>query len=105
YYARIVSRDRRPYRTADGYLSALIYNDRHWKSFSAFLSGAHRADDPRFASQQQRALHIDAFYAMVAEVMMTRTTREWIDLLERADIPVAPLHSVETLLEDAHLNE
>ena len=32
-YARILTPDRRPYETKDGYVCALIYNDKQWKAF------------------------------------------------------------------------
>ena len=32
-YARILTPDRRPYQTKDGYVCALIYNDKQWKAF------------------------------------------------------------------------
>ena len=31
--ARHLSRDRRPYKTADGYLSVIVYNDKQWENF------------------------------------------------------------------------
>src|SRR5271165_3725597 len=32
-YPRTVAPNRRPYRTSDGYIAALIYNDKHWSAF------------------------------------------------------------------------
>ena len=32
-YARMLAPDRRPYQTKDGYVCALIYNDKQWKAF------------------------------------------------------------------------
>ena len=32
-YARHLSRDRRPYKTSDGYLSVIVYNDKQWENF------------------------------------------------------------------------
>jgi crotonobetainyl-CoA:carnitine CoA-transferase CaiB-like acyl-CoA transferase len=59
--------------------------------------------DARFATQASRARHISAIYATLAELFLTRTTSEWIELLEKADIPVARLNSVEDLVADPHL--
>jgi crotonobetainyl-CoA:carnitine CoA-transferase CaiB-like acyl-CoA transferase len=42
-------------------------------------------------------------YAFVAEAMATRTSDEWFAALDAADIPVARLHSTESLLDDPHL--
>ena len=32
-YPRALSPQRRPYRTSDGYIAVMIYNDRHWTNF------------------------------------------------------------------------
>jgi crotonobetainyl-CoA:carnitine CoA-transferase CaiB-like acyl-CoA transferase len=39
-YPRTVAPNRRPYRTSDGYIAALIYNDRHWAAFTAAVQPA-----------------------------------------------------------------
>ncbi len=105
-YARSLTRERRPYRTRDGYLCTLVYNDRQWQ---AFLTAIGKPDmmraDPRFSSQASRLANIDAVYGFLAETLATRTTDEWLELFERADLPVAKLYDLEDLLEDKHLKD
>jgi crotonobetainyl-CoA:carnitine CoA-transferase CaiB-like acyl-CoA transferase len=104
YYARLLTPHRRPYATADGHLCVLIYNDKQWRSFFRLIGEEERlTSDPRFVTHSQRAANIDAVYAFVGEVMKTRTTAEWIALLEGADIPVMPVNTVESLIDDPHL--
>jgi crotonobetainyl-CoA:carnitine CoA-transferase CaiB-like acyl-CoA transferase len=103
-YARQMSRDRRPYRTQDGYVCALIYNDKHWRSFFRAIGREEvLTTDPRFATLSARNDHIDEIYAEIAALFATRTTAEWIALLDEADIPVMPVHDFESLLADPHL--
>src|SRR3546814_14448853 len=40
---------------------------------------------------------------MVAKIFLERTTDEWLSLLEQADIPCMPLHTLESIFEDPHL--
>ena len=40
---------------------------------------------------------------MVGEELKQRTTDEWLELLQRNDIPCMRPHTLETLLEDPHL--
>lgn len=104
HYARLMTPHRRPYATADGHLCVLIYNDKQWRSFFRLIGEEERlASDPRFATHGQRAANIDAVYAFVAEVMRTRPTAEWLELLESGDIPAQPLATVESLLADPHM--
>lgn len=103
-YVRLLSRYRRPYKTSDGYICALIYNDKQWRSFFDSIGRPEFLDQPRFANHAARTRHIDEIYEEVGRIFLERTTAEWRELLERADIPVMPLHTLETILEDPHLN-
>ena len=103
-YQRLLSPERRPYRTKDGHICALVYNDKQWKSFYAATGRAAGFDaDPRLTSIKTRTEHIDALYAEVAAEFLTRTTAEWMALLEKADIPFVPVHDFGTIMEDPHL--
>lgn len=103
-YARILSKDRRPYQTADGFVCVMIYTDRHWKAwFDAMGTPEVLHNDPRFASMTSRTENIDSIYAELAETLTTRTTREWLELFDKADIPAMPLNTPESLLTDPHL--
>ncbi len=101
-YPRVVAPNRRPYRTSDGQISALIYNDKQW---SAFIDAVQpRWSSDRYATLEQRARQIDTVYGLLAETFLQRTTQEWLDLLRSLDIPTAPLRSLDELFENPHLN-
>jgi crotonobetainyl-CoA:carnitine CoA-transferase CaiB-like acyl-CoA transferase len=103
-YARLLTSHRRPYKTSDGYLCVLIYNDKHWRNFFAAIGDPERfTRDHRFSSHGNRAAHIDEVYAEVAQLMLQRTVAEWEALLDAADIPHMPMNSPQDLLDDAHL--
>jgi crotonobetainyl-CoA:carnitine CoA-transferase CaiB-like acyl-CoA transferase len=103
-YPRLLVKERRPYQTVDGYLCVLIYNDKQWASFLALIGHADWfTQDPRFGNIGVRTQHINELYAMVAQAMATRTTQAWISLLDGADIPCMPLHDIDSLTKDPHL--
>jgi crotonobetainyl-CoA:carnitine CoA-transferase CaiB-like acyl-CoA transferase len=102
-YARLLAPHRKPYATADGHLSVLIYNDKHWQAFFDVIGRPGLRSSPMFGTHTARAANIGAVYAFVAEVMATRTSDAWFAALAAADIPVARLHSTESLLGDPHL--
>jgi len=102
-YARLLTEHRRPYRTADGYLCVLIYNDKHWRSFFEAIGDAGRlGNDARFATHSARAANIDAVYAEVGRIMADRSTAHWRALLDAADVPNMPMNSPQDLLDDPH---
>ena len=103
-YARSITPDRRPYRTQDGWLCVLVYNDKHWRAFLGAIGEPQRFEsDPRFATQAARIRHVEEVYAYLAEVLATRSTAEWLALFARADIPAARMQSLEDILADRHL--
>jgi crotonobetainyl-CoA:carnitine CoA-transferase CaiB-like acyl-CoA transferase len=103
-YARQLSPERRPYRTSDGYICALVYNDKQWKSFlRAVGRESLLQSDPRFASFAARAQAIDHVYGELSRIFETRSTAEWMALLEQADIPMLPMHDLKSVLQDPHL--
>jgi len=102
-YARHLARDRRPYKTSDGYICAIVYNDKQWASFFAATGRDDLRSNPVFATFAGRATNIDTVYAELARIFETKTTAEWIGLLNEADIPVMPMHDLESILQDPHL--
>ncbi|MBI5720839.1 MAG: CoA transferase [Burkholderiales bacterium] len=103
-YARMLNPERRPYRTLDGYVCAMIYTDRHWRAFYRALGREDDFErDPRLCSMTTRGEHIRDIYAELSALMRTRTTAQWLALFESADVPAMPLHTPATLLDDEHL--
>jgi len=102
-YVRMMEPNRRPYRTQDGYIGVLVYNDKHWSRFFALVGRPDMAKDPRFASMATRTQNIDFLYGFLAEAVATRTTAEWLKLFEDADIPAVRLNTPEMLVEDPHM--
>ena len=103
-YKRTLNKERRPYKTCDGMICSIIYTDKHWASFMDLIGeGELFRSDPRFASIGSRTDHAHELYGYVSKAMGERTTADWVATLLKADIPVAPLHDLDTLMEDAHL--
>jgi crotonobetainyl-CoA:carnitine CoA-transferase CaiB-like acyl-CoA transferase len=48
-------------------------------------------------------VHIDAVLGMLAREFVTRTSAEWMALLEAADLPVTPVHTLDSIFADPHL--
>ena len=105
-YSRLLAPDRRPYKTSDGYVCTLVYTDGQWRSFYRAIgrSDAEFDADPRLGSQYIRAQHYAALYALVAEELVKKTTAEWLNILKEHDIPVGPVHDLDELIDDPHLN-
>ena len=102
-YPRTLSPDRRPYATKDGYIGVLPYTDRQWQAFFALAERPDLAADPRYQSLHKRLAHIDALYADISKVLTTRTSAQWLQALDAANIPAMPVYDPDALPEDGHL--
>lgn len=102
-YARTASPYRKPYRTADGHIGVVVYTDAQWRSFFDIVGLPELATDPRYRTVRERTEHIDQLYQLVEKELVTRTTAEWLELLDAAGIPATPVRSVPELFSDEHL--
>ena len=102
-YKRILSKERRPYPSKDGYFCLLPYNDGHWQEFCKLIGRTDILADERFGSLASRLANIDLVYKTMAEVCATRTNAEWIALLGNSNVPHGPVNSLEDLLTDPQL--
>jgi crotonobetainyl-CoA:carnitine CoA-transferase CaiB-like acyl-CoA transferase len=103
HYPRAMTPERRPYATADGYICAMPYTDQHWASLFEAGGRPELARDPRFCGIAARTEHIGELYAILGEILRTRATAEWIETLERLEVPCAPVKSLDDLIDDPHL--
>jgi len=105
-YPRLMSPVRRPYRTKDGHICCVVYSDDNWRAFLEIIGQPELLKtDPRLASITTRTAHIDELYALIETHLVTRTNAEWQVIFKDADIPVAPVHTFDSLVDDPHLNE
>src|SRR5207244_10846406 len=92
-----------PYQPKACSVCALIYNDKQWAAYFKVIGRPEMPADARFATQEVRSQHYDAAYAFVAAEMKKRTTADWIESLEAADIPVQRMNSLADIVADPHL--
>ncbi len=102
-YARILSPDRRPFATRDGYICVLIYNDKQWQSFCRVVQNSSLATDPRFANAASRSQHYSLINQVLAQEFAQRSTEDWLQALEQADIPMQKMNDLNDILKDEHL--
>jgi len=81
----------------------IVYNDKQWDNFFTATGRDDLRSNPKFATFAGRATNIDTVYAELARILEAKTTAEWTDILNKADVPVMPMHDLESLLRDPHV--
>ena len=102
-YPRMSTVLRRPFRTADGFISVVVYTNQNWDRFFEMIGEPELGTDPRFATLAGRTEHLDELYTLVGDHLATATTTEWFDRLSAAGIPAVPYNRVDDLFDDPHL--
>lgn len=102
-YTRVLSQDRRPYRTRDGWIAVLPYTEKQWRRFLIEAGREDVISEPWFASASGRHEHIDRLYATIAAVLPERDSTSWLEALSKLDVPCSHVNSLDDLLHDPHL--
>jgi crotonobetainyl-CoA:carnitine CoA-transferase CaiB-like acyl-CoA transferase len=83
------------FQTADSFLVLGAASESIWKRLCPALNRADLTDDPRFAKNAHRVENRQELIAILAEIFMTRTTADWLAALNQADIPCAPVQTID----------
>jgi crotonobetainyl-CoA:carnitine CoA-transferase CaiB-like acyl-CoA transferase len=89
--------------TADGWIIIAANNDDQFNRFCTAAGCPELLEDGRFKRNSDRVTHRDVIIPLVEELLRKRTTREWSDLFERAQVPCGPVNTVAEVFEDPHV--
>lgn len=102
-YGRVTTPNRRPRRTADGWIVLLPYSDANWAEFFEFVGTPETARDERFATARSRVVHADELYGLLDDFASRHTTEEWLDFCDAASIPCSEVRDLEHIEDDPHI--
>lgn len=101
-YQRLLTKHRKPRRSADGWVCLLPYSDQNWADFFRLSGLVRYADDPRFKTVNARIDNVDTLYGLLEEVVGTKTTAEWMQICDDHSIPASPIVELEDIGDDPH---
>lgn len=96
-YRRILTPLRAPARTADGWISVFPYLDEHWAALLASTDAEHLVAEGK-VSREALAGDPDARYRILADVLPSKTTAEWLAVCSAAQIPAAESTDLDDLI-------
>ena len=91
------------YETSDGYICVATVTSAQWVGFANATGNSQWLQDPRFATSEAREDHRSERLELMQHVLRTRTTDEWIERLERADVPCSRIHTRREVVHHPHL--
>jgi CoA:oxalate CoA-transferase len=91
--------------TKDGSIVLITVREEEWQRFCKIAGREDLLSDSRFQSHKDRIANYQEFESLMNEVMKTRTTREWLEMLEPAEIMCGPVNNIAQVVEDPHIRE
>lgn len=88
------------YPTKDYFVIIPAGNDTLWAKLCNILGITQYIDDPRFKTNRDRVANVEILYDLLGEVTKTRTTDEWMDILETGGVPVGPINTIDKVVAD-----
>jgi len=100
---RLMDPNATPLKTKDSWICiSANTNDQAFAIFEA-IGRPELKDDPRFCSVAARFENVKEYFAIRATGLKEKTTAEWIEILDRLDVPAMPYNTLESLMKDPHL--
>ncbi len=79
------------YETKDGYITVGSVSDSEWRGLASVIGKPEWIDDPRFHTPVQRSANAAERIMLVGEILKTNTRDYWLERLDAADVPCAPV--------------
>jgi crotonobetainyl-CoA:carnitine CoA-transferase CaiB-like acyl-CoA transferase len=93
----------KPIPTKDGWICiSANTNDQAFGLFDV-IGRPELKTDPRFSSVPARFANVTAYFEVRMEGLKRKTTAEWLELFDAADVPAMPYHTLDSVLDDPHL--
>lgn len=89
--------------TADGHMILTVGNDGQFQRLCTVAGHPEWAADARFQTNAARVGHREELVALLRSETVLRTTRQWIDALERAGVPCGPINDIAQVFSDPHV--
>ncbi|MES2877087.1 MAG: CaiB/BaiF CoA-transferase family protein, partial [Pseudomonadota bacterium] len=89
--------------TLDGAMLLAIGNDGQFGRFCEAAAHPEWAADPRFASNTLRVTNRETLIPLLQAITRTRTTAQWIALLEDKAVPCGPINDMGQAFDDAQV--
>jgi crotonobetainyl-CoA:carnitine CoA-transferase CaiB-like acyl-CoA transferase len=88
------------FKTADGHMNIAASGQHMYRRLCEALDVKHLIDDPRFKTPQDRSKNRVACNAELEKATVTKTSADWVTILNKAGVPCGPILNVKEVFED-----
>lgn len=102
-WTRVLTPERTPHRSADGWICIMPYSLANWNHFFALAGREDLVGDSRYLDLTDRYRRMGELLAIVREAAVTRTTAEWLKVCRQYGIPAAEALDLATAHKDDYV--
>ncbi|KAB2336214.1 CoA transferase [Cytobacillus depressus] len=89
------------FQTADGkYITIAVLRESHWEKLCYAIDHSHLISDDYFNTNMKRLENREKLNQLLESVFKTKSSSEWIQKLQSADVLSAPLNNFEDIIKD-----
>ncbi len=88
------------YPTSDGHINIGSGGGQRWVRLCKAIGAEELLDDPDYSSRERRSNNRDALNALLSDITRTRTSAEWVELLNDAGVPCGPIYTLDQTFDD-----
>jgi Predicted acyl-CoA transferases/carnitine dehydratase len=90
--------------TKDYYVIMSAGNDALWGKLCKVLGTPELIDDPKYKTNKDRNDNIVELCEIINKISVTKTTAEWMQILEEGGLPVGPINTIDKVVHDEQVN-
>jgi len=87
----------------DGYFALAVGNDRQFQRLCDLIGHPEWSRNPLFATNSARVEHRDEICPLLQAVFLQRRAREWLAMLEQAEIPCGPINTLDRVFAESQV--
>jgi len=91
------------FSTRDGYINISANKQEQWETLADLLDLSYLKTDPRFQERDTRKKNRKQLTPILEERLKLKTTKEWVDLLNKNSIPAGAILSLQEALEQEQI--
>ena len=88
------------FKTKDSYIIIAAGNDKLFEKLCNVLKFPEINQDEKFNSNSARAKNIDELKIILEKKLSTRSTTEWVNVMEKERIPCGPIYNIKEAVEN-----
>jgi CoA:oxalate CoA-transferase len=88
------------FKTKDSWVIIACGNQIIWEKFCRAIDREDLIEIPEFATNEKRTENYQKLKPIMDKIVQQKTTQEWLELLEKHNVPSSPINTIDKLFND-----